>query len=64
MVTIVRVSLALYPSEKHFQTENETGQLCCANVGWRRDITAATLAVGLGQTLLLTLNLGTRLGGI
>lgn len=45
MIMIVHVSLALYPSEKHFQIENETGQPCCAM--W------AAAVIFLQQPLLL-----------
>lgn len=51
MITAVHVSLAIYPLEKHFQTENETGQLRYANIGSCCAISATTLVVGLGRTL-------------
>lgn len=49
MITVVHVSLAIYPLEKHFQTENETGQLPYANIGCA--ISATTLVVRLEWTL-------------
>lgn len=44
MITAVHVSLAIYPLEKHFQTENETGQLRYANIGSCCAISATTLS--------------------
>lgn len=54
MITVVHVSLALYPLEKHFQIENETGQLCYANIGCRCNIHTTTLVVGLGRALFFS----------
>ena len=51
MITAIHVVLALYPVEKHFQTENETGQLCCANIGCRYYSSPTALDGGLGWTL-------------
>lgn len=54
MITVVHVSLALYPLEKHFQIENETGQLFYANIGCRCNIHTTTLVVGLGWALFFS----------
>lgn len=54
MITAVHVAQALSPLEKHFQTENETGQLCCANTGCRGSSPATALDRGLGWTLFFS----------
>lgn len=51
MITVVPVAPAFYPLGKHFQIENETGQLCYANTGCRCTVHATALVVGPGQTL-------------
>lgn len=60
MLTLVPESLALYPLEKHFQRENETGQPGYANISCRGAMPATNLDRTLGRTLFffLILNLG------
>lgn len=51
MLTLVPESLALYPLEKHFQRENETGQPGYANISCRGAMPATNLDRTLGRTL-------------
>lgn len=54
MITAIHGAPALYPLEKHFETENETGQVCRANIRCCYNSSATALDRGLGRTLFFS----------